>query len=77
MTWGSAIHHRRDLRPVEPKSRRMCRCGCRKRATHCGTANGVTLYMGCELSVRRWVRDGVNAFRPARRDQSTGGTSNE
>lgn len=41
---------------VDSKSRRRCNCGCGRRATHRGMANGVCLKMGCELSVRRWVK---------------------
>lgn len=55
--WGSAEEHLRYLRPA-PDRRSKCRCGCGARATHHGAANGVALVSGCELSVRRWVRDG-------------------
>lgn len=44
--------------PVDPKSRRRCDCGCGLRATHRGMANGVCLTMGCDLSMRRWVKEG-------------------
>lgn len=63
MSWGehgSAITHQRYMQTVEPRSRRWCSC-CRKRATHLGMANGVALSIGCELYIRRWVRDGVFA----------------
>lgn len=43
--------------PVDAKSRRRCGCGCRRRATHHGMANGVCLIMGCDLSMRRWVKE--------------------
>ncbi len=68
MTWGQ--HGRADghryMEPVNPKSRRMCRCGCKKRATHLGMSNGVSLAIGCELSIRRWVKFGLNQpqYRP-------------
>ena len=42
--------------------RRRCTCGCEQRATHLGMANGVCLTMGCELYVRRWVRDPSDAI---------------
>lgn len=42
---------------VDAKSRRRCGCGCRRRATHRGMANGVCLTMGCDLSIRRWVKE--------------------
>ena len=38
--------------------RPKCRCGCGKRATHLGLANGVTLTGGCEQYVRWWVEHG-------------------
>lgn len=53
---GSAGEHTRYLQPI--KSRRKCYCGCNGRKTHAGMANGVALMSGCELRVRRWVRDG-------------------
>jgi hypothetical protein len=55
--WGSSKDHVRYVEP-RPGERRRCRCGCRKRASHAGVANGVTLIQGCDLSMRRWVRDG-------------------
>jgi len=61
--WGSIHHHERYLQGVEPRSRRQCRCGCKKRATHLGMTNGVGLMMGCEFYVRRWVRDGLAIYR--------------
>lgn len=60
MTWGewaSATEHQRYKRPV--KTRRLCWCGCRRRATHEGFANGMALTAPlCELAVRRWVKTG-------------------
>lgn len=64
-SWGSATEHRRYPEKVDPRSRRRCHCGCKQRATHRGMANGVCLMMGCELSVRRWARDGFTPRRPA------------
>lgn len=64
MTWGkhgSAIAHQRYMEVVSPRSRRRCHCGCRKRASRRGMANGVALTTGCEMYIRRWVRDGVQA----------------
>jgi hypothetical protein len=40
------------------KRRRRCTCGCKALATHVGGNNAIALMSGCELSVRRWVRDG-------------------
>lgn len=56
--YGSATEHQRYAEQVEPRSRRRCHCGCKNRATHRGMANGVALIAGCDLYVRRWVRDG-------------------
>lgn len=42
-----------------PSMRRRCPCGCGHTSTHSGRGtNGVALMWGCELYVRRWVRDG-------------------
>lgn len=59
--YGSATEHQRYMQKINPQSRRRCSCGCKNRATHLGMANGVCLTTGCELSIRRWVRDGINA----------------
>lgn len=56
--YGSATDHVRYMEPLPPKSRKRCGCGCKKRATHMGMANGVGLFRACELRIRRWVRDG-------------------
>jgi hypothetical protein len=56
---GSASEHKRYYLPVATKSRKKCHCGCNRRATHKGMANGVCLTTGCELYIRRWVRDGA------------------
>lgn len=55
-TWGSADHHRRYVSPLPSTSRRRCDCGCNKRATHVGCANGLAMTSGCEMSMRRWTR---------------------
>jgi hypothetical protein len=76
--WGRAASIR-DTRyseayPKGYRSRRMCRCGCGKRATHMGMAKGVALYSGCDLTVARWVRDPAAAIsvRKARTASSPG-----
>lgn len=57
--WASSEKHVRYMEPLEPEYRlRKCRCGCLRRETHRGMANGMALMEGCELEVRRWVRDG-------------------
>lgn len=59
-TWGSATQHQRYMEPL--KSRKKCHCGCGGYVTAIGMANGVGLYWGCELSVRRWVRDARSTY---------------
>ena len=57
--WGSVGGLPGQIRyqeKVDSKSRRRCNCGCGRRASHRGMANGVCLTMGCELSMRRWVK---------------------
>lgn len=53
---GGLEQHIRYADPLPSSSRRRCSCGCKKRATHLGMANGVALISGCELSVRRWIK---------------------
>ena len=60
--WASATEHKRDTWPA-PDKRRKCHCGCGRRATHIGGTNGLALTGGCELSMRRWVRDGFT-YKP-------------
>lgn len=55
---GSSERHVRYALPQLPKKRRKCSCGCGQRAIHRGLANGMCLTDGCELRIRRWVRDG-------------------
>ena len=54
---GSADGHRTIIEAPKT-SRRRCGCGCGMRATHTGLGDGLALMGGCELKVRRWVRDG-------------------
>lgn len=56
-TWGSAAHHVMYVEPIGAKTRRHCRCGCRRVITHRACANGVALYTGCELEVRRFAKE--------------------
>jgi hypothetical protein len=55
--WGSASVHALYVEGAQGVSRRLCRCGCRRRVSHRAGANGMTLAMGCELSMRRWVKE--------------------
>lgn len=56
--WGSSEKHTRYAQPIDTKSRRRCWCGCKRRATHVGMANGVALTSACELGITRWVKTG-------------------
>ena len=65
--WGqvaSADEHVRYAQPVSPRSRRRCHCGCKRRATHMGMANGIALTTACDLAVRRWIKTGTTRVRP-------------
>lgn len=68
--WGqvaSAAEHVRYAQPVRPSSRRRCGCGCERRATHMGMANGCGLATGCALAIARWVKTGSKfATKPKR-----------
>jgi hypothetical protein len=66
---GSAYGHVRYLEPVDGRSRRRCHCGCGRRATHRGKANGVALITGCELSMQRWCRNVGDYFQAVRRSK--------
>lgn len=63
--WGSAdgVRSRRQLGLA---SRRLCQCGCGHRASWLGLEDGVAMLAGCDLSVRRWVRDGDTPSATAR-----------
>lgn len=63
---GSAVDHHRYSQSVDPRSRRRCGCGCKRRATHLGMANGICLMTACELAVARWVRDPASYYRSRR-----------
>lgn len=56
---GSDTQHVRYAKPIDKSDRRRrnCSCGCKRRVTHRGFANGVCLMSGCEMAVFRWVRD--------------------
>jgi hypothetical protein len=61
--FGSSTEHTRYAEPVDPKSRRRCHCGCKRRATHRGMANGVCLTEACEFAIMRWVKTGSTRVR--------------
>ena len=54
---GRADGHRAMI-ATRPTSRRRCSCGCGQRSTHVGLGDGLGMMSGCEMRVRRWVRDG-------------------
>ncbi len=54
--YASEDEHKRTFKKVPSTSRKRCSCGCNQRSTHFGLANGVVLRGGCELSIRRWVK---------------------
>jgi hypothetical protein len=61
-SWGQYANSRLHIRYAEPQEksyRRRCLCGCKKRATHRGMANGIAMMDGCEMAVARWVRTGT------------------
>lgn len=54
---GSAEQHVRYVEPIGKTRRwRKCHCGCGRRGTHRGMANGICLTSGCELSMHRWAK---------------------
>ena len=65
--YGSALDHVRYSLPIPKGDRRRsnCSCGCKKRETHRGFANGVCLMSGCEFRVARWVKDPASVYRRA------------
>jgi hypothetical protein len=69
--WASATEHLRAAMPIAPRSRSRCSCGCGHRATHVGVANGFAMMSGCDLRVRRWVRDPLSSLP----SPASGGTS--
>lgn len=73
-TWGQSASALEDVRYADPitgrAGRRKCSCGCDRASSHRGMANGICLVSGCELSIRRWVKDPSADLRRdhARRD---------
>ncbi len=53
---GDEDSHVRYAELLPTRSRKRCRCGCARRATHFGMANGVALRSGCQLSIMRWEK---------------------
>lgn len=60
--WADSEIHKREIVKLNPRRRKRCPCGCGTRATHGGTANGIGMMYGCELFVRRWVKQGTPAI---------------
>lgn len=56
--YNSRLREHRDMVRAKPGSRKRCDCGCKSRATHIGRGQGAAMVIGCELMIRRWVRDG-------------------
>lgn len=69
--WGSIYEHELTIENVDPKSRARCDCGCGKRGTHYGAANGMAMTSPmCELQARRWVKSPESAYNAAIRSRS-------
>lgn len=76
MGWANVDQHRRAIEPMPTPHRLKCYCGCEGKATHRGTCNGISMTDGCELHVRRWMKNWRNAVSVATRraaDQREGG----
>ena len=69
--WASDSAHTRYAEQIVGRKGK-CRCGCGKPYTHRGMANGIMLMGGCELAVRRWVRDPKEFYRALIRHRSMG-----
>lgn len=67
--YASALEHERYVQqlPGRLRNRRRCDCGCGGKTSHAGMANGLALTDGCELSMRRWARDGYRSGAGVRR----------
>jgi hypothetical protein len=52
---GSILKHAVYVEPFSG-SRQLCHCGCRRRVKYISMANGVGMATGCELSMRRFVK---------------------
>lgn len=64
--WGVIADARTQQRymkllPGRYRNRRKCPCKCGGKCSHGGYVNGLAMTMGCELSMRRWVKHG---FQP-------------
>lgn len=66
--WGqhASIKGARYCEKAPSRSRRRCSC-CKKRATHQGRVNGISLITACEMQVMLWVKDPEAAFASRRR----------
>lgn len=72
--WGEVASADGDRYMSSVKSGRLrrCHCGCGGKATHTGSSNGLALMSGCEMSVRRWVRDPADVYRIAHERTAAG-----
>ncbi len=60
--WGQRASIKEHVGYVEQQAARRgrylkCRCGCGQRAKHRAMFNGICMAEGCELSMRRFVKD--------------------
>jgi len=60
---SSRLREHRDMVKVKSSSRKRCDCGCKTMATHIGRGQGAAMVVGCELMIRRWIRDGHVIFK--------------
>jgi hypothetical protein len=59
--------NRTIIKNTRPGRRSKCRCG--QKETHYGAANNVVMMGGCEICVRRWVKNPRNKFNPPQGDR--------
>lgn len=62
MIYANSDIHPRTMKTVKSTCRKRCDCGCTLKASHIGLANETGMIIGCELIIRRWVRDGWKSF---------------
>jgi hypothetical protein len=65
-----SVNGSRSMVTTDSRSRSRCSC-CGKRETHIGLGDGLALMGGCEMRVRRWVRDGYTRLARPYTEQET------